>query len=442
MALKNQLQSVDRAIHDWYRFVLAFPPHLVRHYLEHFGADPAKHVIFDPFSGTATTPLEARLNGFVTVACDVNPVAALANRTKLNWSLDPEQLLDHLALIQQLASHLIVQEGLSDSFGVQQLGLWDTQLPDVAIDHLNMDPVALSADANAIIPQGFISHAPLKRVLAIRTSIEQAIPVQTHQDFFRLALASTIVSKAGNIAFGPEVYRTRAKDDVDVLTEFITISQRMIVDLIDVQSSIALPYPAVYFASDDARTMDFLDNTPPIDMVITSPPYPNEKDYTRATRLESVLLGFLSSKHDLRALKQQFLRSNSRTVYKGDTDDAAISDIQPIMDLAAHIEAERIRLGKTSGFEKLYHRVVTLYFGGMYHHLVALHERMRSGGFAAYVVGDQQSFFQVHIATAELLGLVAEKAGFGVEGIEKWRDRFSTATKTTISENVLILRKP
>jgi DNA modification methylase len=30
-----------------------------------------------------------------------------------------------------------------------------------------------------------------------------------------------------------------------------------------------------------------------VDAVITSPPYPNEKDYTRTTRLESVLLGFL-----------------------------------------------------------------------------------------------------------------------------------------------------
>ena len=34
------------------------------------------------------------------------------------------------------------------------------------------------------------------------------------------------------------------------------------------------------------------------DAVITSPPYPNEKDYTRTTRLESVLLGFIRTKQD------------------------------------------------------------------------------------------------------------------------------------------------
>lgn len=30
----NKLHASDRAFHDWYRFVLSFPPHLVRRYIE------------------------------------------------------------------------------------------------------------------------------------------------------------------------------------------------------------------------------------------------------------------------------------------------------------------------------------------------------------------------------------------------------------------------
>jgi DNA modification methylase len=41
-----------------------------------------------------------------------------------------------------------------------------------------------------------------------------------------------------------------------------------------------------------------------IDAVITSPPYPNEKDYTRTTRLESVVLGFIRNKAELQASKK------------------------------------------------------------------------------------------------------------------------------------------
>lgn len=54
-----------------------------------------------------------------------------------------------------------------------------------------------------------------------------------------------------------------------------------------------------------------------IDAVITSPPYPNEKDYTRTTRLESVLLGFISERDDLRALKRDLMRSNTRGFIRG-----------------------------------------------------------------------------------------------------------------------------
>ena len=57
----------------------------------------------------------------------------------------------------------------------------------------------------------------------------------------------------------------------------------------------------------------------------TSPPYPNEKDYTRTTRLESVLLGFVSREDELRALKRVLIRSNTRGVYREDDDDQWVS---------------------------------------------------------------------------------------------------------------------
>ena len=56
----------------------------------------------------------------------------------------------------------------------------------------------------------------------------------------------------------------------------------------------------------------------------TAPPDPNEKDCTRTTRLESVLLGFIKSKDDLRRLKQNLVRSNTRSVYKSGTDDRLV----------------------------------------------------------------------------------------------------------------------
>ena len=47
----NKLYIEDRPVHEWYRFVLSFPPHLVREYLERFGMKSNQRVL-DPFCGT------------------------------------------------------------------------------------------------------------------------------------------------------------------------------------------------------------------------------------------------------------------------------------------------------------------------------------------------------------------------------------------------------
>ena len=57
----NSIRPDDKAFHDWYRFVLSYPPHLVRDYLSDFEIDK-NEILLDPFCGTGTTNLEAKLN--------------------------------------------------------------------------------------------------------------------------------------------------------------------------------------------------------------------------------------------------------------------------------------------------------------------------------------------------------------------------------------------
>lgn len=107
-----------------------------------------------------------------------------------------------------------------------------------------------------------------------------------------------------------------------------------------------------------------------------SPPYPNEKDYTRTTRRQFVLLGFVNDKAE-RALKQQLVRSNTCGVYKSDDDDLWISGHPEIQRIANAIEQRRMEMGKNSGFERLYPKVTKLYFGGMARHLADLRTVLR-----------------------------------------------------------------
>jgi len=446
--VKNRLQPADEAIHSWYRFVLGYPPHLVKEYLKTLGADPYIDWVFDPFCGTATTPIEARLNGFSTISIDANPISILATQVKLNWSVNLQEVTLQLEDILDIASVCLNHYNLASvPEDHRQLSFWGPQfLGDNTEDNgsscdFELDEL-LPASAASLIPKGFISQNPLLRVLALRYAIEKTVLKQEIRDFFRLALASTIVNTAGNIGFGPEVYRLPPREDANVLGAFAATITRMVSDLKLILEKQQRPFPSAKVFKDDARALSSLNECPPIGIVITSPPYPNEKDYTRSTRLESVLLGLITSKNDLRVLKSGLLRSNTRNVFVSDDDDKFVQDISSIMTVAEEIEKMRQRLGKTSGFERLYHRVTRLYFGGMYRHLMALLPKLRPGARCAYVVGDQMSYFRVHIRTAHLLADVANKVGFQVEGVELWRTRRSTTTGIDLEENILFLKRP
>ena len=154
------------------------------------------------------------------------------------------------------------------------------------------------------------------------------------------------------------------------------------------------------------------------------------------------MLGFISSKEELRGLKKGFVRSNTRGVYKGDDDDRWVSDHPEINRIANAIEARRIELGKTSGFERMYARVVKLYFGGMARHLSELRPLLKPGAQLAYVVGDQASYLRVMIRTGELLVDIAQDLGYRLKRIDLFRTRLATASREQLREEVVVLEWP
>lgn len=260
-----------------------------------------------------------------------------------------------------------------------------------------------------------------------------------HQKYEKLALAKALVYSASNLRFGPEVGVGTVRLDAPVVKAWIKEVTSMAGDLRRVASLADVPSDVLHA---DALQLTHLLEPSSIDAFITSPPYSNEKDYTRTTRLESVFMGFIKTKEALRALKHNLVRSNTRSVYKEDDDDRWIADHEEIQAIADRIENRRIELEKTSGFERLYARVTRLYFGGMARHLHDLRAVLRPGAHLAYVVGDQASYLRVMIRTGELLANIAVSLGYELVGIDLFRTRLATATREQLREEVVVLRWP
>ncbi len=425
---ENKVRPEDRAVHDWYRFILSFPPHLVRTWLQQFDIQPSD-TILDPFCGTGTTLVECKKLGIRSVGMECNPMAHFASSVKIEWSVDPIRLLDYTNAVAANAGKTLAQQGIDE---------WN-DLPLFASNGNPEVPLhGLDPARSKLLLKDSISPLPLHKTLVLLNEIDRngCHPLRSYG---RLALAKALVYRIGNLKFGPEVGVGQIKDDAPVLDAWFDCMQQMVRDIRAVNDQAAVPAQVI---KADARTVDRIVGPKSVNAVITSPPYPNEKDYTRTTRLESVILGLIRDRKELRSLKQDLIRSNTRGVYKADTDDLEIADHAGIRNLADAIENRRIQLGKTSGFERLYPRVTRLYFGGMARHLASLRTVLRPGARLAYVVGDQASYLRIMIRTGRLLADLAQSLNYKVTGIDLFRTRPSTVTGEQLREEVVLLEWP
>jgi hypothetical protein len=420
----NKLDAQDRAFHDWYRFVLSYPPHLVRTYLDDFGLND-RHTVLDPFCGTGTTLVECKLNGVRGIGLEANPFAHFASTVKLDWEVDPELLDERTRSIAAETLQTLDAQGIKDN------DPFSGSLHDVSLRSL--DP-----DALTLLLKDSISPLPLHKSLVLLDRLRLDREDRCYQHM-RLALANALVFKISNLYFGPEVGVQNPKRDVPVVVNWLHEVRKMVDDLRQVQEQ---SYPACQVHRADARGIASILQPNSVDAVITSPPYPNEKDYTRTTRLESVMLGFVNNKAELRSLKKEMVRSNTRGVYKEDDDDQWVAQHPEIQRIADAIEQRRVEMGKSSGFERLYPKVTRLYFGGMARHLAELRTILRPGAQLAYVVGDQASYLRVMIRTGQLIADIAEALGYEVVRIDLFRTRLATATREQLREEVVILRWP
>nr|MDQ2998175.1 site-specific DNA-methyltransferase [Chloroflexota bacterium] len=265
----NRLYNEDRAIHEWYRFVLSFPPHLVRQYLERFGAQPGHHVL-DPFCGTGTTIVECKKLGIEGVGIEGNPVAHFASSIKTDWTPDPIRLLSEGQHIAEIVHEQLLVLGIQD-----ETLLFNTTFSDIALR-------TLPAEQKDLLLTDSISPLPLHKALILRDTIcKNAEP--TYQQHLLLALAKALVNSVSNLHFGPEVGVGPIKPDAAVVAPWLINVHAMSQDIHALLDEQYIP-STIYLG--DARNAEALLPERSINFVITSPPYPNEKDYSRTTRLE------------------------------------------------------------------------------------------------------------------------------------------------------------
>jgi DNA modification methylase len=351
-------------VYNWFRFKEAFSRDFVKLMLDQFKVHEGDWIL-DPFCGVGTTLLAAKENGVNAIGVDAHPLFSFISKVKTrdyNW----EQLKKHIRSL------------FSERFKKPEL-----------------------KDISPFLKRAFSKYA-LEDIFFFKSKIDM-ISDQTTREFLTLALIVSAMRVSYAVKDGA-VIRFFEREHPPLKKVFKATVKRFLRHLRKAKFK-----PCKIFVSQgDARRLEFLEREG-FDAVITSPPYLNKLEYTKAFHVEETLL-------------KELIKIDSTQAYLG-TSFRRGKAMFPRLKLSPHAEA---------------------YFFDMKSCLGEMYRVLRGGGKAALVVG--QGVFPDRIVESDLLiAKLAESVGFNVEKRLIVNKRVATKERTVkigvALESILLMTK-
>jgi len=359
--------NVQHGRHGWLRLTPAYSVKLVDQVLAEFG-DGAQSV-FEPFSGTGTTPLCAAYRGLRAVATDINPFLIWLGHVKFAKYTD-EQCTEFHSAAKEIASRLRNGRGRP------------VELPPIKNIERWWNPEELTFVAELRGEVDRVAEGPIRDLLKVafcRTMISLSNAAFNHQS---MSFKNPEAGGQRALAFdeGNAKYVNQFNSDADTVAGAMSDN----------------PEGSIRIERSDARGLARMDiDECSFDLLITSPPYPNRMSYIRELRPYMYWLGFLgdakeAGELDWEAIGGTWGIATSRLLTWKPSDGFIPDYLPPIV--------EKIRVSHPKNGE-LMAQYVHKYFDDMFAHFQSAAKLVKLGGSAHYIIGN--STFYGHIVPAE-----------------------------------------
>jgi hypothetical protein len=291
---------------------------------------------------------------------------------------------------------------------------------------------ALSTFANTT----YFRAGDLTELLRLKAAIDGVDGSNASKTLARICLAACIEPTSGLRRDGRALRHEPQKLRLQPTTEFDRRTAQVVEDL----AVRAKGSSGIVVRGDGRQPAEQLRDVS-ADLVLFSPPYPNNIDYTEVYKLENWFLGFISSAPEFREQRLRTIRSHPSVLFPA---EYAISDngfsaefsrlVGPILDAVPNGRYEHQR-----------RRLVRGYFDDMLATLVRLRPLVASNGRVVYVVGNSahgHGTDEFVIAADTVIAALAEAAGYAVERIIVARHPTRRkAGSALLRESVVFLRK-
>lgn len=402
-------------VHRWFHFKEAFSCRLLPAVLADLSYRDARINVLDPFAGSCTTGVAlgqlTEHGQFATASFtgyETNPFLHLLASAKLGILTDPP--------------------------AADEVRRFTDEVLRVA---LTCDP-AQRPELSTFQRDAYFNPDRLEALLRLKSSLTH-LSADVTVEVARLAsvaLAASVEASSQLRRDGRTLRYAPEKRPVEPLDHFRRLSQIICDDV-----------PARHnnldgsVARADIRSIDRAHESP-FDLVLFSPPYPNNIDYTEVYKLEAWMLGLIDSKESFRAQRRQTVRSHGSLdwgdhySYKNGSEGREIEQlIAPICDSVP-----------TGRYERSRRQVVEGYVDDMYLVIRAAYDALKPGGALVFAVGnsvhdkDDNSYV---IASDLLLARVAELVGFDIVALNVARyPRRRRTSSAFMRESIVYARKP
>jgi hypothetical protein len=382
------VNNMSLPVHRWFRYSAGFSAAWVSSVISSSSRQGPVRV-FDPFAGSATTLITAEHAGVESWGIDAHPFVCRVARAKLAWRTNPD---DYLKKIKQMREAAV----------------------KLTPDNRGCPPLIRACYSDE-------SLAQLDVLRQAHTLTHDGSPAS---ELAWLTLVGILrkVSTAGTAPWQYILPKKQKSRPQDALTAFDEYS-RMVYQ--DMQLGQSITGPHAHLTWSDARTCEGVPREF-ANLVITSPPYPNNYDYADATRLEMTFMREIQGWGDLQdKIRKYLIRSCSQHVPEKAVSLETIlaaPELAPIKDELTSVCFELAEIRKTKGGKKNYHLMVACYFRDLAQVWVALRAVCVSPSKVCFVIGDSAPY-GIYVPTIPWLGRLARAAGFTSFRFEKTRDR-------------------
>lgn len=382
------VDNMKLPVHRWFRYSAGFSAKWVESVIRSSRSEGSVRVL-DPFAGSGTTLIAAENTGVPSFGVESHPFIARIARAKLARRTDP--------IAYRNLSRAVADDARRRSSSVNEY-----------------PPLIRKCFTDETL-------ADLDR---LRQAYEACADGSPTSELVWLTLVG-ILRSCSHVGTAQWQYVLPRKSKKNPLDPFSAFAQMAGMIQKDMPVAAAVRGPAARLFPGDARTCAGVEDAS-VNLVITSPPYPNNYDYADATRLEMCFLREINGWGDLQhSVRQHLVRSCSQHVPEKSVDLDEVLSATELSPIACELESVCQELAKvrlTKGGKKTYHLMVACYFLDMARVWHALRRVCGSPSRICFVIGDSAPY-AVYVPVIDWMGSLAQAAGFSEFTFTKLRDR-------------------